>query len=204
MSRLEPWRVRASRHLLRDRWISVRADECVSSRGVDVSPYYVLEYPDWVHVVAISPAREILLVEQYRHGRQCMSLEVPAGAMESGDADPLSAAARELAEETGCEGAHARVVQVTAANPASHTNQVFTVLMEDVRPTRAPSPDESEDIAARWAAPQEVLGWACNGRLPGLHASSVLAAFAALGWISFDVAALPGLAFGSASPQQEA
>ncbi|PWB82401.1 MAG: NUDIX hydrolase, partial [Methylocystaceae bacterium] len=46
---LRPWEVRASRRLLHDRWISLRADHCVTQRGVVLDPYYVLEYPDWVH-----------------------------------------------------------------------------------------------------------------------------------------------------------
>jgi hypothetical protein len=40
--------VEGSPAVLRDRWIDVRADDCITSAGVKVSPYYVLTYPDWV------------------------------------------------------------------------------------------------------------------------------------------------------------
>ena len=48
------WRVIRSETLLKDRWIDLRADDCVTSAGIKISPYYVLCYPDWVHVVALT------------------------------------------------------------------------------------------------------------------------------------------------------
>ena len=51
---IRPWRVLASRHVVADRWIRVRADHCQTAEGVDIDPFYVLEYPDWVQIVAIS------------------------------------------------------------------------------------------------------------------------------------------------------
>jgi hypothetical protein len=41
----EPWKVRASRHLIRQKWLTVRADECVTSEGAVIAPFFVLEYP---------------------------------------------------------------------------------------------------------------------------------------------------------------
>ena len=41
-----PWAVRSSRLIHRDRWISLRADDCVNDEGVEFAPWYVLENPD--------------------------------------------------------------------------------------------------------------------------------------------------------------
>ena len=54
MTPLRPWRVTASRIVLADRWIRLRADSCVAPSGDVVDPFYVLEYADWVHVVALT------------------------------------------------------------------------------------------------------------------------------------------------------
>ena len=62
------WRVTGSRYVHKDRWIAVRADDCVTEDGVSVAPYYVLEYPDWVEIVALDADDNLLLVRQYRHG----------------------------------------------------------------------------------------------------------------------------------------
>src|SRR3981081_726450 len=98
---LLPWQIKASHVIHRDRWISLRADDWVTESGVEIAPYYVLEYRDWVHVVAITPSREVVLVRQYRHAIGEVSTEIPAGALDPGETDSLAAAARELREETG-------------------------------------------------------------------------------------------------------
>src|SRR4051794_32365072 len=61
----KPWTVKNSRDVIRDRWVKLRADDCVTAEGVEIAPYYVLEYPDWVHVVALDDEDHIILVEQY-------------------------------------------------------------------------------------------------------------------------------------------
>jgi hypothetical protein len=38
---IKPWKVLRSRYVLSDRWIKVRADDCVTIDGTKVSPYYV-------------------------------------------------------------------------------------------------------------------------------------------------------------------
>ena len=99
------WTVRRSRTVLADRWIHVNADAVEDARGNLLDPYYTLESPDWVSVVALTDAEELVLVRLYRHGLRALSLELPAGAVDPGDADPLAAGRRELLEETGHEAA---------------------------------------------------------------------------------------------------
>jgi NUDIX domain len=95
------WHVIGSQTLLRDRWIDVRADECITAAGVKISPYYVLTYPNWVHVVAITSAGSLVLVRQYRHAVSEFLLELPGGAVDAEDPSLEQAARRELQEETG-------------------------------------------------------------------------------------------------------
>jgi hypothetical protein len=63
MARVAPWRVITAEQLRADRWVSLRADHCVTAEGVEVALDDVLEYPDWVHVVAIDQQARILFVE---------------------------------------------------------------------------------------------------------------------------------------------
>jgi 16S rRNA processing protein RimM len=83
------WRVTASRYIHKDRWIALRADDCLTEDGVPVAPYYVLEYPDWVEVVALDADDNVLLVRQYRHAMGGFSIELPAGGVDPADTDPL-------------------------------------------------------------------------------------------------------------------
>jgi ADP-ribose pyrophosphatase len=80
-------------------------------------------------ILAITDAREIVLVEQFRaaHGRPC--IELPAGLIGDTDADdtPAAAAARELFEETGFEAANWQDFGVFATSPgmSSEMFQLF-------------------------------------------------------------------------------
>jgi len=138
--------VTRSRHVYRDRWISVRADDCVTASGVEVKPFYVLEYPDWVHVVAVDRYDHILLVRQYRHGLGEVSLELPGGMMDRMDVDPVAAGMRELLEETGYGGQEARLVSSLSPNPATHDNRLHLVLATAVDAVQPASPEITENL----------------------------------------------------------
>ena len=72
--------------------------------GARIPSYYVLEYPDWVNVIARTDDGRFLLIDQYRHGLGRTSYEIVAGVRDPQDATPLDAARRELYEETGYGG----------------------------------------------------------------------------------------------------
>ncbi len=75
------WTLLSSKYVVKDRWISVRADTYQMPNGRIIEPYYVLEYPTWVNVVALTKSKEVVLVKQYRPGIQKTVLELPCGAM---------------------------------------------------------------------------------------------------------------------------
>lgn len=144
------YRVLSSRHVLETPWIAVREDAFAAPDGTVHSPYYVVEYPDWVHVVAVDDARRLLLVRQYRHGMGAMTLELPAGKIDPADAGPLQAASRELLEETGCAARTLRLMGAHWANPANQNNRIFTVLAEGVSRVQAPLDDPHERVESVW------------------------------------------------------
>src|SRR5262249_34587526 len=78
----------------------VRRDIVVWPRTGVEGRYVVLECPDWVNVIALTDDRQVVLIRQYRHGVDRVVLEIPSGIVER-DEEPLAAAQRELAEETG-------------------------------------------------------------------------------------------------------
>jgi 8-oxo-dGTP pyrophosphatase MutT (NUDIX family) len=126
---MEPkWRTLSSQTRLKDRWIDVRADRCETPSGVEVNPYYVLSYVDWVHVVALTPEQELVLIRQYRHAAGDWFLEIPGGGVDARDGDIEQAARRELAEETGYTSERWQHVTTLYPNPATHTNRVHTYL----------------------------------------------------------------------------
>src|ERR1700730_5135163 len=127
------WRTVRSRSILRDRWIDLREDQCVTPSGVDIGPYYVLSYPDWVHIVAITPADDLVLVRQYRHAAGAVLLELPAGTVDPSDTSTEHAARRDFAEEPGYSATSWKLVSSLYPNPATHTNLLHVYLAVDVK-----------------------------------------------------------------------
>lgn len=105
---------------------------------------------DWVNVVAITDADELVLVKQWRFGVRAFTLELPAGLVEPGE-DPLAAGLRELLEETGYgpvsgdDGA-VRVIGSCSPNPAFMDNRCTTVLAPRVTLLKEQELDPMEEV----------------------------------------------------------
>ncbi|MBB4570313.1 NUDIX hydrolase [Rhizobium leucaenae] len=162
---LPPWQVKSSAHLLHDRWLKVRADACVTAEGVEIAPYYVLEYPDWVQVVALDAEDNIYLLQQYRHALGVVSLEVPGGAIDASDANPIEAAARELREETGLSASEWEYVGALAPNPATHSNLSHIVLARNVEIATKPADDPTERTRLVRMPIRQAIGLALEGKM---------------------------------------
>lgn len=133
------------------RILAVRTDRvrsASSGRELDVDRVITA---DWVNVVALVPGEDedaLLLVRQWRFGRETFTLEVPAGLVESGE-EPEAAALRELREETGCAPAPGSAVVYlgrTLPNPAFMTNALHTYWVPRALRVQAPSPDPHEEL----------------------------------------------------------
>jgi 8-oxo-dGTP pyrophosphatase MutT (NUDIX family) len=182
----QKWHVSGSRTLLRDRWIDVRADDCITSAGAKISPYYVLTYPDWVHVVAITRAGSLVLIRQYRHAVSEFLLELPGGAVDAEDPNLEQAARRELEEETGFAAQRWEAVTSLYPNPATHTNRVHFFLALDCECTHPQKLEAGEGgLTVELVEIPLVLAGLRSGMLgQATHVAGVLLGLAAAGRLS--------------------
>ncbi|MGZ3664777.1 MAG: NUDIX hydrolase [Ktedonobacterales bacterium] len=142
----DAWQVVASRVTYQDHWLKVRTDDCLMGDGTAVESYHVLEYPTWVNVVALTNDGQLVLVREYRHGAGRVVVGLPAGSVESGDADPMVAIRRELREETGYTAAQFFQTGRTYANAANQNNMVYSFLATGLDMAEEQSLDRTEDI----------------------------------------------------------
>jgi 8-oxo-dGTP pyrophosphatase MutT (NUDIX family) len=96
---VNPWQTLRSRVIYRNAWLVLREDKVIRPDGRE-GIYGVVEMRPSCGIVAINRDDEIALVSQWRYVHGRMSLEIPTGGCEPSE-DPLAAAKRELAEETG-------------------------------------------------------------------------------------------------------
>jgi len=141
----EKWKKLESRLLQDARIFRLREDVCVSPRTGRASPFYVLELPDWINVVAIDTEGDVLFVRQFRHGAGAVTLEIPGGMVDPGET-PLEAAVRELREETGYVARRWIDLGFIEPNPALQTNRCWTFLAQGCTCAGPAQLDEREDI----------------------------------------------------------
>ena len=96
--------MQASRRAYDGSFVTVREDDVRGPNG-DVFTRVVVEHRGAVGVVALDDERRVLLLRQYRHPAGRRLLELPAGVLDVEGESPVTAAARELAEEAGVRAA---------------------------------------------------------------------------------------------------
>lgn len=183
---IENWKVEGSTYLMRDPWLTVRADTCRTPNGHVIAPYYVLEYPDWVMVALFDSRNRILLNSQYRHAIARVSRELPCGNIDPEDASPEDTARRELLEETGYTADRFEPCGVFSPIAASHSNQVYCFAAFNGRKVAEPKPDPAEEIECEFLEVREIFDLIDRGEFPQiLHVSAIMLALRKAGLLTF-------------------
>ncbi len=181
---IEKWKTCSSEYIVRKPWATLRVDECELPDGRIASEYYVLEYPNWVNVVAITEDEQVIMVKQYRHSGGIVSIEIPGGVID-GDETPEAAAKRELLEETGYLFEDFELVSTIYPNPATSNNVTYCYLAKGGVKVQEQDLDEHEDIEVLFHSIEEVKQLLLNNEIPqALHVTGLLYAFLKMGVLS--------------------
>jgi ADP-ribose pyrophosphatase len=143
---IKKWPKVASKIIGDYRVFKLRQDTSQSPVTGGKHDFYVLESADWINVIPITPEGMVVMIRQYRHGTETVTLEVPGGMVDEQDGSPEESAARELLEETGYAADKITRIGTVTPNPAILNNRCYTLLAQDAHPVAPPSFDGSEDI----------------------------------------------------------
>ncbi|MBL1074349.1 NUDIX hydrolase [Nocardia sp. 2] len=126
--------------------LALRLDQVVMPGG-RVAEREVIEHHAAVAVVAVDADGNLVLINQYRHPIGRRLLELPAGLLDQQGEDPLEAAERELAEETGLAAREWAVLVDVALSPGFTDEALRVYLASDLYETDRPDPElEEADI----------------------------------------------------------
>ncbi len=124
----------------------------------------IVEHNGAVAMLALTDDDKVVMVRQYRYACGRPVLEIPAGKIDRGETDPVSAAVRELKEETGYTAEN--IEHLGDVNPScAYSEEVIHLyLMTGLNPGEQ-SPDEDEALEVIEMPFDEVYEMGVRGEL---------------------------------------
>ncbi|MEV4208337.1 NUDIX hydrolase [Nocardia salmonicida] len=133
----------SSRVLYSGAILALRQDQVRMPDG-RVAEREVIEHHGAVAVLALDDDGNVVLIRQYRHPIGTRLLELPAGLLDIEGEDPLTAAKRELAEETGLAAAQWSVLVDVALSPGFTDEALRVFFATGLSITDRPDPEHEE------------------------------------------------------------
>ncbi|WP_062951229.1 NUDIX domain-containing protein [Brachybacterium sp. sponge] len=135
-----------------------------------------------VAVLAVDEADRVLLIRQYRHPVGHRLWEIPAGLLDLADEPPHVAAARELAEEAGCEPVRMSTLVDLRPSPGGSDEVIRVYLAEGVRESEGEFErvHEEAELISRWVPLGVAVAAVLEGRITNGTTVAALLALQAL------------------------
>ncbi|MEO0551012.1 MAG: NUDIX hydrolase [Pseudomonadota bacterium] len=170
---IKPWKTLSSKQVLKDQFLTLRTDRCERDDGHVVPTYHVLEFTDWVTIIPVTSAGNIVLVREYRHASGKVMIGLPGGVSDPGETDWEAVGRRELSEETGYSAGSMVPVGTCYPNPATQDNLLHFYLALDCVPDAGQNLDPNEQIEVIEMPYETFLNYGELDVQHGLHATGL-------------------------------
>lgn len=173
------WATLASAYLEKNPYLSLRRDTRTAP-GFGPHDFFILEFHDWVNVVAVTEEGQAVLVRQFRQGLAEVTLEIPGGVVDPGE-EPGQAVRRELLEETGYAPREIRLLTAVRVNPAIQGNRCHLFLALGCQLKGAQALEGTESIRVELVPLDALAGLMARGEID--HSLNCLALHLALQYL---------------------
>ena len=158
-----PWQIINEQEVYNNNWITVTHYDVINPSG-GVGIYGKVHMKNVaIGIIPLDKEMNTYLVGQYRFPLNEYSWEIPEGGGPLSD-DPLSAAKRELLEETGLKATYwSKILEMTLSN--SVTDERCIIYMARDLAQYAATPEDTEDLIVKKKSFEEVYTMAQNGKI---------------------------------------
>jgi 8-oxo-dGTP pyrophosphatase MutT (NUDIX family) len=131
MSDVPDWKELERERILDCGIFSVERSRARSPQDGSEHDFYRIVSVEWAQVVPVTRDGGVVMIRQYRHGSERVTLEIPGGLVDPGES-PAVAARRECLEETGYRASAVRALGTLSPNPALFGNRLHAFVAEGV------------------------------------------------------------------------
>ncbi len=171
---IKKWETISSENLIDLKIFNALKKKRINPVNERADDFIVLDSHDWVNIIPITKDNKIVMIEQYRHGSDSVTLEIPGGLIEKGE-EPRVAAERECMEETGYFGSsNAIQTGMSLPNPAFLNNKCYSYIWFDCEKKLEQNLDLNEVINVKELSIEEIKTYIDNGTI---NHSVILTAF---------------------------
>lgn len=164
-----PWEVLSARPLVsRPPWLRLWEEDVRLPNGEVIAGYLRSQSRDYAAVFALMEDGTVPLVSQYKHGKGAVSLDLPAGYLDAADESPLTAARRELEEETGITAAAWQPMGALVLDANRGNMRCHLFLAKGAVGDGSQHLDITEDLTVSFHRPSELLRMVLSGRIDSI------------------------------------
>jgi ADP-ribose pyrophosphatase len=155
-------------------WISVHRQQVRLPTGRIVDDYHQIILRDYAVVLARAADGKFITERQYKHGIGKVSLTLPGGVIEPGE-EPLTAAKRELLEETGYEADDWRPMGAYVSDASYGCGKVHLFSAGHARRIAQPKSGDLEDMEIVLMDSSALAAAVWNGEILAVSAVAAVA-----------------------------
>jgi ADP-ribose pyrophosphatase len=164
--KIQKWTVLKEQDVSPSPWFPLLQHTVQLANGQIVDDYFFAPLGDVVMVLALTPAKEVVIVRQYKHGLGEILLELPGGMRQNGKS-LIQSALNELEEEAAIKANESQLISLgqIANNPTKTRQITYGYILFNAEFNSVQKQDVTENIEILTMPAPQVLQYVKEGKI---------------------------------------